>query len=75
MKGISRLSVRVGGGGVSTIFGRFFMSHSTEKFRRGTLVFQKFSGIEKSLNKRYHDFAQLFCLTVPVFCGEPFNDS
>ena len=51
-----------------------FLSHSTEKFRRGTLVFQKCSGIEKTLDKRYHDFVQIFCLTVPIFCGEPFND-
>ena len=38
-------------------------------------MFQKGSRIEKSLDKRYHDFVEIFCLTVPSFCGEPFNES
>ena len=56
-------------------FCQSFLSDSIEKFRRGTFVFQKCSGIEKFLDKRYHDFVELFCLTVPNFCGEPFNVS
>ena len=47
MKGITRLSVRVGGGGVSTIFCRFFMSHSTESFVGETFSVSLFSGVEK----------------------------
>ena len=52
----------------------FFLSHSTEKFCRGTLVFQKCSGIEKFLDNRgITILSNFFCLTVPKnFVGEPF---
>ena len=39
-----------GGGGSITIFCQFFFSHSIEKLRGGTLLFQKNSGIEKLKN-------------------------
>ena len=88
------------------------LSHSTETFRRVTLVFQNCSGIKRFLDNqgitilsnflvshrqksswpnrsvfwrhsgikifwimRYHDFVELFCLTVPNYCGVPINDS
>ena len=53
------------------------LSHSAEKFRRGTLLcFRKFLIPKNVRDKRgggYHDFlSQLFCLTVPKnFVGEP----
>ena len=35
-----------------------FLSHSTEKIRRGTLVFQKNSGLKKLHRLVYHDFVE-----------------
>ena len=64
--------------GYVTIFRQKFLSHSTEKFRRGTLLcFRKFLVAKNVRDKRgggYHDFlSKLFCLTVPKnFVGEPF---
>ena len=55
-----------------------FLSHSAEKFRRGTLLcFRKFLVPKNVRDKRgggYHDFlSKLFCLTVPKnFVEEPF---
>ena len=55
-----------------------FLSHSAEKFRRGTLLcFRKFLVPKNVRDKRgggYHDFlSQLFCLIEPKnFVGEPF---
>ena len=50
--------------GVS-LFCRFVLSHSTEKIRKRTLVFQKCSGIEEFLDNRVSRFCRFFCLTVP----------
>ena len=65
--------------GYVTIFCRNFLSHSAEKFRRGTLlccVSENF-GYRKNLCFRglCHDFpSKIFCLTVPKnFAGEPFS--
>ena len=58
-----------------------FLSHSAEKFRRGTLLcFRKFLVPKNFRDKRgggYHDFlSKFFCLTVPKnFVGEPFRAS
>ena len=58
-----------------------FLSHSAEKFRRGTLVcFRKFMVSKNVKGKRgggHHDFpSKTFCLTVPKnFVGEPFSVS
>ena len=58
-----------------------FLSHSAEKFRRGTCLCFRKSLVPKNVrNKRggvYHDFPlKLFCLTVPKnFVGEPFGVS
>ena len=58
-----------------------FLSHSAEKFRRGTLLcFRKFLAPKNVRDKRgggYHDFpSKLFCLQVPKnFAGEPFSVS
>ena len=35
-----------------------FLSHSAKKFRRGALLFQKFSGLEKLHKMVYHDFVE-----------------
>ena len=67
-----------GGGGVEKFSVENFLSHSTETFRRGTLlccVSENF-GYRKNLCFRglCHDFpSKIFCLTVPKnFVGEPF---
>ena len=64
-RGISRFSIEN------------LLSHSTEKFRRGTLLcFTKFLVSKKFMDKRggeYHDFlSKISCLTVPkIFVGTP----
>ena len=53
----------------------FFLSHSPEKLRKGTLWC---SGIENFMHKKvYYDFlSKIFCLTVPkIFVGEPYSVS
>ena len=53
------------------------MSHSTERFSRGTLVFEKVSGIEKIYayedwgGGNYDSPPEKLCLTLPkIFLGE-----
>ena len=64
-----------------TIFCRNFLSHSAEKFRRGTFLccFRKFLVANKFMDKQgeYQKFpSKNFCLTVPRnFVGEPFGVS
>ena len=41
------------------------LSHSTEKFRRGILLFRKSSGIEKLLDNKVSRLCRKFSLTVP----------
>ena len=60
-----------------------FLSHSTETFRRGTLLclcFRKLPLAKKFMDKREGDLSRLplkiFCLTVPKnFVGQPFSVS
>ena len=75
------------GGGVSRFSVEYFLSHSIEKLRGGTLLFQKNSGIEKLKNfmdkwgeeggSKYHDFpSNFFCVTViKNFVGKPLSVS
>ena len=72
------------GGGVSTFSVENFLSHSFEKFRRGTVMcFTNFLVSKKFMDRRvgggreYHDFlSKNFCLTVPKkFVVEPFSVS
>ena len=64
-----------------TIFCRNFLSHSAEKFRRGTLlccVFRKFLVAKKTMEKREGEVSRFpsknFCLTLPKkFVGEPLG--
>ena len=60
-----------------------WLSHSTESFRRGTLLFSEIVLYRKSfwIGGGYHDFlSKLFCLTVPKkflvgpFCFRNFQD-
>ena len=44
--------------GISRFSLETLLSHSTEKIRRGTLVFQKFSGLKKLHKMVYHDFVE-----------------
>ena len=73
------------GGGVSNVSVENFLSHSTEKLRKVTLLcFTKFLVSKKIIDKRrgggggggreYHIFlSKFFCLTVPkFFVGQPF---
>ena len=70
-EGVSRFSVKI------------FLSHSAEKFRRGTLLccFRNFPVAKKFMDKRgwgeYQNFpSKIFCLTVPkIFVGEPLSVS
>ena len=67
-------------GGVSRFSLENLLSHSAEKFRRGTVYCCKNFGYRESLDKRwgeYRDFpSQIFCLTVlKNFVGEPFSVS
>ena len=69
-----------GGGGVSSFSVQIFLSHTAEKFRRGTLWCFIVFGHRKCLHKRggeYQDFPfKIFRLTVPKnFVGEPFRVS
>ena len=59
-----------------------FLSHNTETFRRGTLLYcvsEKFRQRKSLWIRRgeYHDFpSEFFCLTVPKnFVGDPFGVS
>ena len=56
-----------------------FLSHSTEKLRKGSLPFQKFSGMDKNYGYEMGGISfssKIFCLTVPKnFVGRPFNVS
>ena len=66
--------------GISRFPKKNLLCHSTETFRRGTLLcFTKCLVTKKFINKssgwgEYQEFpAKIFCLTVPkVFLGEPF---
>ena len=50
-----------------------FVSHSTEKIPRGTLVSQKGYGVEFFLIIGVPRFCRFFCLTLPkIFVEEPF---
>ena len=64
-----------GEGGVSGFFVKSFLSHSAEKFRRGTLQCVTNFGYRKILCFREfcHDFLlNFFCLTVPkIFVEDP----
>ena len=58
------------GGGASSFSVETFLSHSAEKFRRGTFYCCTNCGYRKSLDKRkmveYQDFpSNFFCLTKP----------
>ena len=57
-------------------FCQSFLSHNTEKFRRGTLVFFCFLNVLLLINfwiTRYHDFVEFFCLLSPgIIVGETF---
>ena len=70
------------GEGVSRFSVENFLSHSTKKFRWGTLrCIRKFPVAKKFMDNRgggeYQDFpSKFFCLTVPKnFVGEPFRVS
>ena len=67
------------GGGVSRFAVESFLSHSAEKFRRGTLQCVTNFGYRKIsyFRELCHDFvSKIFCLTVPKnFVGEPFSVS
>ena len=68
------------GEGVSSLFVENFLSHSSEKLRRGILYCCNIFGYQKSLDKRegeYQDFpSKIFGLTVPKnFVGGPFSVS
>ena len=56
-------------------FCQLFLSHSTEKIRRGTLCFGNVLVLKNFWKIRYHDFVKIFRLTCRNFCGEPFNGS
>ena len=56
-------------------FCRSFLSHSTEKIRRGTLCLGNVLVLKNFWIISYHDFVKIFRLTCQNFCGEPFNDS
>ena len=66
-----------GGGGI-TFFRREFLSYSTEKVCRGTLLSSRKFGVSRNfMDKRgggYHVVpSKIFCLTLPKnFVGEPF---
>ena len=62
MNGISRLSVRGGGG--DTIFCRFFMSHGTENFVGETFSVSIFSGTEKIYSQE--GYVTILCRKVSV---------
>ena len=67
--------------GVSRLFVQNFLSHSTEKLRRGTLLCSRKTLVSKNVRDKtggeYHNFpSKFFCLTVPKnFVGEPFSVS
>ena len=61
MNGISRLSV---GGGGSTIFCRFFMSHGTETFVGETFSLSLFSCVEKIYSQER--YVTILCRKVSV---------
>ena len=67
------------GDGVSRFFVKSFLSHTAEKFRRGTLWCVTNSGYRKisCLRGLCQDFlSNFFCLTVPKkFVGESFSVS
>ena len=69
------------GGGIIKIFRRIFLSHSTERFRRVTLLccFRKFLVAKKFMDKRgdIQDFrSKISCLTVPkTSVGQPYRVS
>ena len=78
ISGIEKVWMRGRGGGVSRFSVENFLSHSAQKFRRGTLLisFRKFL-VAKILwirgGREYQDFpSKNFCLTVPKnFVEEP----
>ena len=75
------LEIREARGEVSRFCVKNFLSHSAEKFLRGTLLsFRKFLSSKNVSDKReggYQDFlSKIFCLRVPkIFVGEPLSVS